>query len=51
MPKELLKTEINHDDIDGNNYKDKKIFGYLMLKMLFCVRPIVMLDILKLWKK
>ena len=24
LPKELLKTEINHDDIDGGNYKDKK---------------------------
>ena len=24
LPKELLKTENNHDDIDGNNYKDKK---------------------------
>ena len=24
LPKELLKTEMNHDDIDGGNYKDKK---------------------------
>ena len=24
LPKELLKTEMNHDDIDGDNYKDKK---------------------------
>ena len=24
LPKELLKTEMDHDDIDGNNYKDKK---------------------------
>ena len=24
LPKELLKTEINHDEIDPNNYKDKK---------------------------
>ena len=24
LPKELLKTERNHDDIDGDNYKDKK---------------------------
>ena len=24
LPKELLKTEMNHDDIDGENYKDKK---------------------------
>ena len=24
LPNELLKTEMNHDDIDANNYKDKK---------------------------
>ena len=24
LPKELLKTKMNHDDIDGVNYKDKK---------------------------
>ena len=24
LPKELLKIEINHDDVDANNYKDKK---------------------------
>ena len=24
LPKELLKTETNHDDINGDNYKDKK---------------------------
>ena len=24
LPKKLLKTEMNHDDIDGDNYKDKK---------------------------
>ena len=24
LPKELLKTEMNHDDINGDNYKDKK---------------------------
>ena len=24
LPKDLLKTEMNHDDIDGDNYKDKK---------------------------
>ena len=24
LPKELLKTEIDHNDIDANNYKDKK---------------------------
>ena len=24
LPKELLKTELDHDNIDGDNYKDKK---------------------------
>ena len=24
LPKEILKTEMNHDDIDGDNYKEKK---------------------------
>ena len=24
LPKDLLKTEMNHDDIDGDNYKEKK---------------------------
>ena len=24
LPKELLKTEMNHDDIDENNWRDKK---------------------------
>ena len=23
LQKELLETEMNHDDIDGDNYKDK----------------------------
>ena len=23
LPKELLKTELNHDEVDGNSYKDK----------------------------
>ena len=24
LQKEMLKTEMNHDEVDGNNYKDKK---------------------------
>ena len=24
LQKELLKTEMVHDEVDGNNYKDKK---------------------------
>ena len=51
LPKELLKTEMNHDDLDADNYKDKKIFGYLTSKTMSSVLLIVTLDILKLWKK
>ena len=50
LPKELLKTEMKHDEIDANNYK-KKTFGYLMSKTMFSVLLIHMRDILKLWKK
>ena len=24
LKKEILKTEMNHDEVDGNDYKDKK---------------------------
>ena len=51
LPKPFWKTEMNHDDIDGNKYEDKKIFGYLMSKWMFYLLLIVMLDILKLCKK
>ena len=27
LQKDLLKTELNHDEIDYNNYKDKKMNG------------------------
>ena len=42
---------MNHDEVDGNNYKDKKMNVYIMLKMTFNVLLSVMLDIVKLWKK
>ena len=32
LPKELLKTEMDHDDIDGDIYKDKKDFWLLYVK-------------------
>ena len=32
LPKELLKTEMNHDDIDGENYRDKKDIWLLYVK-------------------
>ena len=50
LPKELLKTEMNHDGIDENNWRDKKMNGYLMLKTMFSVLLIVMLDIVRLCK-
>ena len=24
LPKELIKIEMNHDEVDGDNYEDKK---------------------------
>ena len=42
---------MNHDQIDENNWRDKKANGYLMLKMTFSVLLTHTLDILKLWKK
>ena len=48
IQRELLKTETNHDELDGNNYKDKKNKCH-MLKMTFSVRHLFMLDIVKLW--
>ena len=27
LPKELLKTEMNHDEIDENNWRDRKDEG------------------------
>ena len=51
LPKELLKTEMNHDEIEENKWQIKKVNDYLMLKMTFSVLPIGMQDIVKLWKK
>ena len=33
LPKSLWKTEMNHDDIDGDNYKDKKDIWLPYVKM------------------
>ena len=33
LPKSLLKTEMNHDDTDGDNYKDKKDIWLPYVKM------------------
>ena len=51
LQKELLKTEMDHDEVDYNYYKDKKVNGYLMSKITFSVLLLVMLGIVKQWKK
>ena len=51
LPKELLKTELNHDGIDENNWKDKKGEWFFMSKTTSCARLIVMRDFVKLCKK
>ena len=51
LQKELLKIERKHDEIDGNNYKDKKLNGLFMLNKKFCILLFLMLDSIKLWKK
>ena len=51
LPKEIIKTEMNHDEIDENNWKDKKDEWLPYIKMMFSVLLIVMLDIIKAWKK
>ena len=50
LPKELLKVEMNHDEIDENNWRDKKVNGYLMLKMMLSVLLTHTLDIVVLCK-
>ena len=42
LQKEFLKTEMDHDEKDGDNYKDKKMNGCHMLKMIFYVPLFVM---------
>ena len=37
LPKELLKTEINHDEIDENNLREKKDEWFSMLKTMYYV--------------
>ena len=46
----LLKKELEHDEIFGDNWEKKKTSGYLILKTM-CYRQLsVMLDIQKEWK-
>ena len=51
LQKELLKTEMNHNEVDGNDYKDKKDEWLDCVKQdVFCT-AFSLLDIVKLWKK
>ena len=51
LPKEFLKTEMDHDEIDENNWRDEKDEWLLYVKNNVLILLIHTLDILKLWKK
>ena len=51
LQKQLLKTEMNHNELTGDNYKDKKDIWVDYVKTMFYVSFSVMLDIVKQWKK
>ena len=51
LPKELLKTERNRDEIDENIWREKKMNGCLMLKMTFSVLLTHTPHIINVWKK
>ena len=51
LQKEMLKTEMNHNEVDGNDYKDKKMNGWIMVNKMSYVLLLFTLDIVKLWKK
>ena len=41
---------MNHDEVDGNNYKDEKD-GWITVNKKFYVLLFHLLDIVRLWKK
>ena len=49
LPKSLLKTDMNHDDIDGEYYKDKEDIWLPYVKKDDLSTFFVMLDIVVLW--
>ena len=51
LQKKILKTEMNHDEVEYNKNKDKKMNGYFMSKVTFSVLLLVMLGIVKQWMK
>ena len=50
LPKELIKTEMDHDGIDENNWRDKKDEWLPYVKNGVHCTAYFMLDIVKLWK-
>ena len=50
LQKELLKTEMDLDEIDGSNYKDKKDEWLPYVKQDVLCTALVMLDISNVWK-
>ena len=50
LQKELLKTEMNHDEKDANIWNIKKMNGWIMLNKLYCVLLSHMLDVVRQWK-
>ena len=44
----MLKTEMNHDEVDEIITKIKKINGWIVLNKMFYVLFLVMLDIVEL---
>ena len=52
LQKYLLKTEMNHDEVDANNYKKiQKMNGWIMLKTTYYVLLSHMRDIIKKYLK
>ena len=51
LQKEFIKTELDYDEVDYYKYKEKKMNGYRLSKMTFSVLLLVMLRIVKQWKK
>ena len=50
LQKELLKPEMNHDEIDYNKYKVKKNNGWIMLNKMCYVLLFLKRGIVKPWK-
>ena len=45
-----LKQELGHDESHEDNWRNKKMIGYLIWKMTFYQELPIMLGIVKVWK-